>query len=199
MFKKLRVLDVGCGAGILAEGLGRLGFESVLGIDPTPKCIELAEEHLSYDSDLQKRVAYRNITLEELISEKSEQTDDDNLFDLVCCSEVIEHVNNQDKFVKDCAKLVKPNGGHFFLSSIAKTPEGYFLNIALGEHVLGWLPKGTHEYDMLISHETIQESLNDVGMPVIEKTGVFLSNPITRQMKEVPYMRSNYMLMGKKV
>jgi len=59
---------------------------------------------------------------------------------------------------------VKPNGGNFFLSSIAKTPEGYFMNITLGEHVLGWLPKGTHEWDMLITHETIESSLHDVNM-----------------------------------
>lgn len=88
MFGSLSALDIGCGAGILSESLGRLGFGSVHGIDPTPKCIELAEEHLKRDQDLQKNVKYRNTTMESLLSES------DKKFDLVCVSEVIEHVHN---------------------------------------------------------------------------------------------------------
>jgi 2-polyprenyl-6-hydroxyphenyl methylase/3-demethylubiquinone-9 3-methyltransferase len=74
-----------------------------------------------------------------------------DLYDVVCCSEVIEHVNNQQQFLLDCAKMVKPNGGYLFVSSMAKTPESYFLNIIMGEHVLGLLPKGTHEYELFIN------------------------------------------------
>ncbi len=74
----------------------------------------------------------------------------------MCCSEVIEHVNDQTSFLKNSLSLVKPDTGLFFLSSIAKTPEGWFLNIFMGEKVLGLLPKGTHEYDLLISPETIE-------------------------------------------
>ena len=93
-FGNLKVLDVGCGAGILSEGLGRLGMGSVTGIDPTPKCIELAEAHLNQDKDgLIERVKYRNDTVEQLISE-TDLSDSDQLYDLVCCSEVIEHVND---------------------------------------------------------------------------------------------------------
>lgn len=77
--------------------------------------------------------------------------DIDNQFDLVCCSEVIEHVDNQKEFLQDCSKLVKNESGFLFLSSIAKTPEAYFLNIVMGEHVLGLLPVGTHEWDYLIN------------------------------------------------
>ena len=149
-FGDLKVLDVGCGAGILAEGLGRLGCGSVTGIDPTPKCIELAEAHLKKDQDgLIERVSYRNDTVEQLISE-TDLSNSDQLYDLVCCSEVIEHVNDQRGFLHKCLKMVKPNG-LFFLSSIAKTPEGWFLNIVMGEYVLGLLPKGTHEWDLLIT------------------------------------------------
>jgi 2-polyprenyl-6-hydroxyphenyl methylase/3-demethylubiquinone-9 3-methyltransferase len=89
-------------------------------------------------------VKYENTTIERLI-EKTDFTNNDNLFDLVCCSEVIEHVEDQRTFLHNCLKMVKP-GGFFFLSSIAKTPEGFFLNIVMGEYVLGLLPKGTHEW-----------------------------------------------------
>ena len=88
------------------------------------------------------------MTIEHLI-ENTDMTQEDQLYDLVCCSEVIEHVNDQRGFLHNCIKMVKPNG-LFFLSSIAKTPEGFFLNILMGEFVLGLLPKGTHEWDLLI-------------------------------------------------
>ena len=82
------MLDVGCGAGLLSESLGRLGVNSVTGVDPTAKCIELAQGHLDMDcTGLKDRVTYLNTTVEELDQEKK--------FDLVCCSEVIEHVANQ--------------------------------------------------------------------------------------------------------
>ena len=66
---------------------------------------------------------------------------------MVCCSEVVEHVSDQKTFLKSCAKAVKPETGSLFVSSIAKTFEGWFLNIVVGEHILGLLPKGTHEWD----------------------------------------------------
>jgi polyprenyldihydroxybenzoate methyltransferase/3-demethylubiquinol 3-O-methyltransferase len=92
-FGKLKVLDIGCGAGILSESIGRLGAGQVLGIDPTDKCVQLAEEHLSIYPELKKHVTYKNTTLENLLSEK-DLTKVEELFDLVCCSEVIEHVDN---------------------------------------------------------------------------------------------------------
>jgi len=88
--QSISALDVGCGAGLLSESLGRVGLGSVTGIDPTPKCIELAQAHLDLDiTGLPKRVTYRNTTLEQLNGETPEQK-----FDLICCSEVIEHVSD---------------------------------------------------------------------------------------------------------
>jgi ubiquinone biosynthesis O-methyltransferase len=98
---------------------------------------------------LDKVVKYENVTLEDKILE-SQQSGDNEKFDLVCCSEVIEHVSDQRKFLQDCLKMVKPNG-LFFLSTISKTPEAYMTNIVLGEYILGLLPKGTHEYDLFIT------------------------------------------------
>jgi ubiquinone biosynthesis O-methyltransferase len=151
-FKDLNAIDVGCGAGILSESLARLNLGKVTGIDPTPKCIELAKEHLAMSRKVDElNVEYVNTTLEQHL--QKEQT-----YDLVCCSEVIEHVSNQKEFAKDLTKLVKPNG-LLFMSSIGKTPEGYFLNIVMGEHVLGLMPKGTHEWDQLITVETLEQYL----------------------------------------
>lgn len=175
----MKVLDVGCGAGILAEGLGRLGMGSVTGVDPTPKCIELAQAHLDLDKDgLANRVNYQNVTIEHIISQ-TDLEDPNQLYDLVCCSEVIEHVHGQREFLHNCIKMVKP-GGLFFLSSIAKTPEGYFLNIIMGEYVLGLLPKGTHEWELLIKCEDVEKYLGEVNCATLSKTGATIVNPITR-------------------
>ena len=154
---------------------------------------------LKVDESLQN-VRYEQTTLEEVI-----ERDNDNQFDLVCCSEVIEHVNDQEKFLRDAIRLVKPKTGLFFLSSIAQTPEGWFLNIFMGEKILGLLPKGTHEYDMLISPETIEKVVhagniehNVLPFQTVQKTGAFLANPLTMEMKEVDsFLRGNYMIMFK--
>ena len=204
---RVKALDIGCGAGLLSESLGRIGLESVLGIDPTPKCIELANAHLEQvlkvDESLHKRVTYEQTTLEHVIDRSG--GDSASCFDLVCCSEVIEHVNDQQTFLRNALRLVKPKTGLFFLSSIAKTPEGWFLNIFMGEKVLGLLPKGTHEYEMLISPESVEQIVH-AGNPdhdilpfqTIQKTGAFLANPITMEMKEVDsFLRGNYMIMFK--
>lgn len=202
MFGRLTAVDIGCGAGILSESLGRLGFQRVQGIDPTPKCIELAEAHLDQlkDEELAARVKYNNTTMEQFLEDHPETK-----FDLVCCSEVIEHVHNQEKFLQDCIRLAKPNTGLLFVSSIAKTPEGYLSNIVFGEYILGLLPKGTHEWDLLINPETVEKYLG-VGNPehkvppfeTLEKTGVFIRNPMTMEMMELPaFTRSNYMLMSR--
>ena len=116
---------------------------------------------------------------------------------MVCCSEVIEHVEDQETFIANCIKMVKP-GGLFFLSSIAKTPEGFFMNIVMGEYVLGLLPKGTHEWDYLISSETVEKYLDNLNCQTLQKKGAFLKNPITMEMTEVPWLRSNYLMIAKK-
>jgi ubiquinone biosynthesis O-methyltransferase len=110
---------------------------------------------------------------------------------------VIEHVNDQRGFLHKCIKMLKPNG-LFFLSSIAKTPEGFFLNILMGEFVLGLLPKGTHEWDLLIKQDTVEKFLDEVNAPTIARTGATITNPITREMGEIPYLRANYLMMAKK-
>jgi 2-polyprenyl-3-methyl-5-hydroxy-6-metoxy-1,4-benzoquinol methylase len=116
---------------------------------------------------------------------------------------VIEHVHDQETFLKNAISLVRPKTGLFFLSSIAKTPEGWFLNIFMGEHILGLLPKGTHEYNMLISSETVEgfvhpgnKAMGVQPFETVEKTGAFLANPWTMEMTETPsFLRGNYLTM----
>lgn len=164
---------------------------TVHGIDPTPKCIELAQGHLEQDvTGLDSVVKYENITLEEKLSRPESFN---HKYDLVCCSEVIEHVNDQSAFLRNCIKLVKPDG-MFFLSTIAKTPEAYLSNIVLGEYVLGLLPKGTHEYDLFMSHEDVMASIRE-KMELIEAKGVAVKNPFSMEMHEVDYLRANYMMI----
>lgn len=139
---------------------------------------------------MKKSVHYQNTTIEKLIEETPDQK-----FDLVCCSEVIEHVSNQKEFLQSCLRKVKPDG-LFFLSTIAKTYEGYFTNILMGEYVLGLLPKGTHEYDLFISHDTVMEHIRD-KFSLVEAKGVTVKNPITFEMTETNYLRANYMMMCK--
>ena len=85
------------------------------------------------------------------------------------------------------------------MSSIAKTPEAYLTNIVLGEHILGLLPKGTHEYDLFINQETCEQYLNEVGFETISKTGVTVTNPFTREMGEFGCLRTNWMMLAKKI
>lgn len=99
---------------------------------------------------------------------------DNQRFDLVCCSEVVEHVSNQKEFVQNCTQLVKP-GGLFFLSTIAKTPEAYLSNIILGEYIFKLLPKGTHEYNLFVSHDTVEGFIAS-SFQTIEAKGVTVKN-----------------------
>ncbi|CDW84433.1 hexaprenyldihydroxybenzoate mitochondrial [Stylonychia lemnae] len=204
-FSKFRVLDIGCGAGILSESLGRLGMGSVTGIDPTDKCVELAQAHLKLDADLAKKVTYKNTTVEALIDEKfntnnNQSPHKDELYDLVCCSEVIEHVNDQQEFLRKCAKLVKPETGYFFLSTIAKTPESYFLTILMAEYVLRLVPKGTHEWNQYINVEDIEGALSSQAFRTVAKAGAMVTNPLTMEMDEFPnWLRGNYMILSKRL
>ena len=133
-----------------------------------------------------------NVSYEETSLEK-ELEGDHQKYDLVCCSEVIEHVNDQEGFLKNCMRLVKPETGLLFVSSIAKTPEAYLSVILMGEHVLKLVPAGTHEYEMLISPQTVEKfasaGIPEAGVPpftTVAKTGVTIANPLTLEMKETP-------------
>ncbi|CAI2378023.1 unnamed protein product [Moneuplotes crassus] len=191
-FNNLKALDVGSGGGILSESLGRLGCQT-LGIDPTPMSIKVAKEHLCNDLELVEKVKYKQTTIEELVEDEEHQ----NKYDFAASMEVIEHVNNQAEFVKNIAKAVKPNG-LIFLSTLAKTTESWLLSIKLAEDLLGFVPRGTHNWDKYVNPEVLHEMVENAGFRVLKTQGA-MYEPITNQMIYWPCTNVNYMMVGKKL
>jgi 2-polyprenyl-6-hydroxyphenyl methylase/3-demethylubiquinone-9 3-methyltransferase len=134
-FRGLKILDIGCGGGLTSEPLARLGAD-VTGIDADPVAIEVAADH-SVMSGL--TIDYKCAAAEDLKTK----------FDAVLALEIIEHVEDPAQFVKDCAKLVKP-GGIIIFSTLNRTAKSFALGIVAAEYVLGWVPRGTHEWKKFI-------------------------------------------------
>lgn len=137
--KGLKVLDVGCGGGILSESMARAGA-TVTGIDLGEKAIQVAKLHL-LESGVS--VHYERIAVEAFASEHA------GSFDVVTCMEMLEHVPNPASIINACASLVKPNGSVYF-STISRNPKAYLFAVLGAEYLLNLLPKGTHDYDKFI-------------------------------------------------
>ena len=155
------VLDVGCGGGILAEGMAALGAQ-VTGIDLGDKALQVAKLHL-LESGL--KVNYRNIAVEDLAAEQP------GYYDVVACMEMLEHVPDPESIVQACAHLVKP-GGHVFFSTLNRTPKSYLFAIIGAEYLLKLLPRGTHDYDKFIKPSELAQYCRDAGLNVSDITGM---------------------------
>ncbi|XP_018974986.1 ubiquinone biosynthesis O-methyltransferase, mitochondrial-like isoform X2 [Cyprinus carpio] len=166
----LRILDVGCGGGVLSEPLGRLGTD-VLGIDPVEDSVRTAELHSSYDPDLRERVRYQACTLEELAEEEAEG------FHAVVASEVVEHLADLDAFASCCQQVLKP-GGSLFITTINKTNLSYVFGIVAAEQLLRIVPSGTHDWEKFISPEDLERLLESFGFYVEAIRGM-MYNPLT--------------------
>ncbi|XP_052000253.1 ubiquinone biosynthesis O-methyltransferase, mitochondrial [Xyrauchen texanus] len=166
----LRILDVGCGGGVLSEPLGRLGAD-VLGIDPVEDSVRTAELHSSYDPDLRERVRYQAFTLEEVAEEEAEG------FHAVVASEVVEHLADLDAFASCCQQVLKP-GGSLFITTINKTNLSYALGIVAAEELLRIVPSGTHDWEKFISPEDLERLLESFGFCVEAIRGM-MYNPLT--------------------
>jgi 2-polyprenyl-6-hydroxyphenyl methylase / 3-demethylubiquinone-9 3-methyltransferase len=156
----LRVLDIGCGGGILSEPLARLGA-AVVGADPAASNIEAARHHAAAGS---LAIDYRATTAEAL-------ADAGERFDMVLAMEVVEHVADLDLFVARCAEMVKP-GGLMIVATINRTLKSFALAIVGAEYVLRWLPRGTHRWDKFVTPAELESALQQTGLRVIEETGV---------------------------
>jgi 2-polyprenyl-6-hydroxyphenyl methylase/3-demethylubiquinone-9 3-methyltransferase len=163
-----RVLDVGCGGGILSESMAQKGAE-VTGIDLGDKALKVARLH-SLESGVS--VNYRLVSVEELADEAPES------FDIVTCMEMLEHVPDPDAVVQACAKLVKP-GGHVFFSTINRNPKSYLFAVIGAEYILNLLPRGTHEYEKFIKPSELSASIRRSGLTVSGLKGMSY-NPITK-------------------
>lgn len=181
----LRVLDIGCGGGLLAEPMARMGAD-VVGADASRTNIEVASLHAG-QSGLD--IDYRATTSEDLAAAGER-------FDIVLNMEVIEHVADVDLFLKSCADMVNP-GGLMFVATINRTMKAMALAIIGAEYILRWLPRGTHQYEKLVRPEEIEGPLSACGMQVIDRSGVFF-NPLTDQWNLSRDMDVNYMLLAQR-
>jgi 2-polyprenyl-6-hydroxyphenyl methylase/3-demethylubiquinone-9 3-methyltransferase len=177
-----RALDVGCGGGILAEAMAKIGAE-VVGIDLSEKALAVAELH-GIESGIQVR--YRKISAEDLARDEPES------FDVVTCMEMLEHVPEPEETVRACARLVKP-GGLVFFSTINRNPKAYLFAVVGAEYVLGLLPKGTHDYARFITPSELSRFGRSSGLLTKEMIGLHY-NPITRNYWLAPNTDVNYML-----
>lgn len=166
----IKVLDVGCGGGLLTEPLGRLGA-SVIGIDPVDENIKIAQHHKSFDPVLHKRIEYKVCSLEEIVEETAET------FDAVIASEVVEHVIDLETFIQCCYQVLKPTGS-LFITTINKTQLSYALGIVFSEQIAGIIPKGTHTWEKFVSPEKLESILESNGLSVQTVTGM-LYNPFS--------------------
>ena len=165
-----RVLDVGCGGGILADSMARRGA-NVLGIDLAAKPLKVAQLH-ALEAGTQG-VEYREVAAEALAQDMPAQ------FDAVTCMEMLEHVPDPSAIVRACAALVKP-GGMVFFSTINRNPKAFLFAIVGAEHVLNLLPKGTHEYARFIKPSELARWSREAGLELVESLGMEY-NPVTRR------------------
>ena len=169
-FKGCRVLDVGCGGGILADAMARSGA-NVLGIDLSVKALRVAQLHALEAQT--ERVEYREISAEALAAEQAES------FDIVTCMEMLEHVPDPALVVKACATLVKP-GGHVFFSTINRSAKSYIFAIVGAEYILNLLPRGTHDYAKLIKPSELAAYCRASDLDLTHTKGLQY-NPLTKK------------------
>jgi len=178
-----RVLDIGCGGGILADAMARKGAE-VLGIDLAGKAVKVAQLH-ALEAQTQG-VSYREVSAETLAAEQPES------FDVVTCMEMLEHVPDPSSVVRACATLVKP-GGHVFFSTINRNAKAFVFAIVGAEYILNLLPRGTHEFAKFIKPSELAAYARAAGLD-LEHTRGMEYNPLTRHYWLSANTSVNYML-----
>ncbi len=181
-----QVVDVGCGGGLLSEGMAALGA-SVTGIDLSEKALGIARLHL-YESG--HTIDYR------LISAEAMATESPSLFDVVTCLELLEHVPDPASTVAACARLVKP-GGQVFLSTINRNPKAYMLAVVGAEYLLNLLPRGTHDYTRFLKPAELSRLCRDAGLEVLEIAGIRY-NPFSRESSISTDTDINYLVRARR-
>jgi 2-polyprenyl-6-hydroxyphenyl methylase/3-demethylubiquinone-9 3-methyltransferase len=183
--KDLRILDIGCGGGILSEPLARMGA-NVVGADPAVANIEAARVHAAEGG---LSIDYRVTTAEGL-------ADAGERFDVVLAMEVVEHVADVSLFVKRCAEMVQP-GGIMVAATLNRTLKSFALAIVGAEYVLGWLPRGTHSWDKFVTPDELEAAMERHGLRVVDETGV-IYNILADRWQLSTDMDVNYMVTAEK-
>jgi 2-polyprenyl-6-hydroxyphenyl methylase/3-demethylubiquinone-9 3-methyltransferase len=181
----LRMLDIGCGGGILSEPLARLGAQMV-GADPSAENIAAAAAHAEQSG---VAVDYRATTAEELAAANER-------FDMVLAMEVVEHVADVKSFVATCASMVKP-GGLMIAATLNRTLKSFALAIVGAEYVLRWLPRGTHQWDKFVTPNELELALERAGLDVTGERGV-IYNLLADRWQLSSDMDVNYMLVAER-
>ena len=182
-----RVLDVGCGGGILAEAMATRGA-LVRGIDLSEKALRVAELHLLESG---AGVVYEHASAEHYAAQHAAA------FEVVTCMELLEHVPDPESMVAACARLAG-HGGQVFFSTLNRNPKAYAFAVLGAEYVLGWLPRGTHQFGKLVRPEELEKALTNAGMSVMDRTGVTY-NPLADRWQKSKDMDVNYMVVAEKL
>jgi 2-polyprenyl-6-hydroxyphenyl methylase/3-demethylubiquinone-9 3-methyltransferase len=177
-----KIVDIGCGGGILAESMAKAGA-TVTGIDMAEGPLAVARLH-QHESGA--KVDYRQATAEELASEAAAS------FDIVTCLEMLEHVPDPSEVIRSCAELVKP-GGHVFFSTINRNPKSFAFAIVGAEYVLKLLPAGTHEYEKFIRPSELESWARPAGLSLKDSIGMHY-NPITKEYSLGENLDVNYLM-----
>ena len=183
----IKILDVGCGGGILAEALGSLGA-NVTGIDASENTIGVARSH---SKKVGSGVKFLQNTIEEFRS-----SNPDERFDVITCLEMLEHVPSPGNIIKICSKMLNDNGDIFF-STINRNPRSYVFAILGAEYILNLLPKGTHDYEKFIKPSELAKWIREAGLSTKETIGLSY-NPITGNYWLGKDIQVNYMVHAKK-
>jgi 2-polyprenyl-6-hydroxyphenyl methylase/3-demethylubiquinone-9 3-methyltransferase len=181
-----KVVDIGCGGGILAESISQSGADTV-GIDLSEKALKVAELHAL---EVGANLTYRCISAETLADEQAEQ------YDVVTCMEMLEHVPDPASVVRACAKLCKP-GGTLFFSTLNRSPKSYLFAIIGAEYILKLLPKGTHEYSKFIKPSELVAFTRQAGLEMLGMKGLAY-NPLTQVYSLSDDVDANYMIAVRK-
>lgn len=186
-FKGLKVLDIGCGGGLVSEPIARLGA-NVTAVDAAEANIKTALVHAE---EAGLKIDYQHGTAEQLL-----ESGGPGQFDVVLNLEVVEHVADPDQFLKDCARLVKP-GGLMVVGTINRTARAFATAIFGAEYVMGWLPKGTHKFDKLVKPDEVEAAMKAENITPREPVGVSY-NPLKDRFFISGDSGVNYLLVGEK-
>ncbi len=185
-FKGLRILDIGCGGGLLSEPMAMLGAD-VVGADAAPRNIPVAQVHAKQSGLV---IDYRHTTAEDLAAQGE-------TFDAILNMEVVEHVADPQSYLNACQQLLKP-GGLMVCSTLNRTPKSFLMAIVGAEWVMQWLPKGTHDWQKFITPEELYGLLRTAGLDPVDRKG-FIFNPLQwRWFLSVSDLSCNYVTTSRK-